>query len=115
MKKIVFTVITIFILTSCRNYNPDSIKASMSEKELVSELGNPASEGMIEYTKDIELSEMYGNLYSIYWDIKAGDTIMVKELEWHFPNNDKLVIWLDSTSGTWKVVDVLDWPSGTKF
>lgn len=87
----------------------------MSEKELLSELGNPSSDGLIEFTKDVELSEMQGKLYSIYSRVKVGDTFMVKQLQWHFPNNDKLVIWLDSTSGTWKLVDVLDWPNGVKF
>lgn len=79
------------------------------------EYGNPKSQNELKIYSNVELYEYQNNLLQLF-DLNQGDTILIKEINWVFKNEDRLVVWFtNSDNQNWISIDNLRWGEDVKW
>lgn len=128
MDKLLLYCLLCSLIYSCNeNESPDTDKSSSvriisdeklngrSEASIMGEFGNPKSHNELKIYSNVELYEYQNNLLQLF-DLNQEDTILVKEINWVFKNEDRLVVWFTNTDNqNWISIDNLKWGEDVKW
>jgi hypothetical protein len=114
-----YIIIAVLIATCFEGCKPSIDKPAKyigaSKADIIKIIGEPIACNQFIFHKNVSLSEYQSDLYNIFQNVKAQDTIVIEECRWERKKRNLVIWWHSNGKKDELSIDCLEWTNNIEF